>query len=310
MKNKQLDALNDALQGQLCSEQLRRNEGLDHYTTFKIGGMADLFISPRTTEELCTVMATMARFGLTPTILGGGSNVLVLDGGIRGVTLSLQEMNRLLREEDSVVTAAAGVPLAEVSRFAGMKSLTGLEFAVGIPGTLGGAVFMNAGAYGGEMGMVVRKVRTVTREGALREYACDECQFAYRHSLFQDNGEVVAEVDIALTPGTYSDIQATMTDLTNKRESKQPLEWPSAGSTFKRPTGYFAGTLIDQTGLKGLSVGDAQISEKHAGFVINRGHAKAKDVLSLICKVQQRIEDVHGIHLEREVRLMGEDGEK
>lgn len=307
MKNKRLEALYDALQAILTPEQLRRNEGLEYHTTFKIGGPADLFISPYTTHELQLVMAAMNEFGFAPTILGGGSNVLVLDGGVRGVTLSLQEMNQLMVAKKEMVTAAAGVLLGDVSRFAAEKNLAGMEFAVGIPGTLGGAVFMNAGAYGGEMCMVVQRVRSVDAFGNLHEYASEDCQFSYRHSIFHENGEVIAEVDMMLQRGLQDEIRAAMEELTQKRSLKQPLDWPSAGSTFKRPNGYFAGTLIDQTGLKGLSVGDAQISEKHAGFVINKGKAKAKDVLSLIREVQRRIEDAHGVHLEREVRLMGEE---
>ena len=178
---------------------------------------------------------------------------------------------------------------------------------MGIPGTLGGAVFMNAGAYDGEMSHVVTAVRAVDFQGNIKEYDGSHLDFAYRHSVFHDNHEVIGEVIMTLKPGDKDAIKARMDELTEKRESKQPLEYASAGSTFKRPPGYFAGTLIEQTGLKGLSVGDAQVSHKHAGFVINTGSASAKDVLDLIAEVQRRVYDRHGVHLEPEVRMIGED---
>ena len=187
------------------------------------------------------------------------------------------------------------------------KWLDGLEFAIGIPGTLGGAVFMNAGAYDGEMSHVVTAVRAVDFQGNIKEYDVSHLDFGYRHSVFHDNHEVIGEVIMTLKPGDKNAIKARMDELTEKRESKQPLEFASAGSTFKRPPGYFAGTLIEQTGLKGLSVGDAQVSHKHAGFVINTGSASAKDVLDLIAEVQRRVYDQHGVHLEPEVRMIGED---
>ena len=197
--------------------------------------------------------------------------------------------------------------LKDASEFAWENSLSGLEFAIGIPGTLGGAVFMNAGAYDGEMSHVVTAVRAVDFQGNIKEYDASHLDFAYRHSVFHDNHEVIGEVIMTLKPGDKDAIKARMDELTEKRESKQPLEYASAGSTFKRPPGYFAGTLIEQTGLKGLSVGDAQVSHKHAGFVINIGSASAKDVLDLISEVQRRVYDQHGVHLEPEVRMIGED---
>lgn len=307
MKNKKLyDAFRE-LNAHLHISQLLLGEPLKNHTTFKIGGPADLFVCPRNLPELSYTMKVLHKWGLEATILGGGSNVLVLDKGVRGILVCTTSLRHKLSEKDGLITAAAGRTLKEVSQFAYGKGLTGLEFAIGIPGTIGGAIYMNAGAYGGEMKGIVTKVRTVDLTGQIREYTNEECHFDYRKSLFQENGEIIAEIDMQLAPGNRDDILATMEDLTFKRESKQPLEWPSAGSTFKRPPGYFAGTLIDETGLKGLSVGDAQVSEKHAGFIINKGDATAQDVLDLIKEVQRRIKEAHGIDLEREVQLMGED---
>lgn len=307
MKNKKLyDAFRE-LNAHLHISQLLLGEPLKNHTTFKIGGPADLFVCPRNLPELSYTMKVLHKWGLEATILGGGSNVLVLDKGVRGILVCTTSLRHKLSEKDGLITAAAGRTLKEVSQFAHGKGLTGLEFAIGIPGTIGGAIYMNAGAYGAEMKGIVTKVRTVDLTGQIREYTNEECHFDYRKSLFQENGEIIAEIDMQLAPGNRDDILATMEDLTFKRESKQPLEWPSAGSTFKRPPGYFAGTLIDETGLKGLSVGDAQVSEKHAGFIINKGDATAQDVLDLIKEVQRRIKEAHGVDLEREVQLMGED---
>lgn len=241
------------------------------------------------------------------TVLGGGSNVLVRDGGIRGVVIQLNTMTKVLACHDRKILASAGYMLKDVCQFAQENSLTGIEFACGIPGTLGGAVFMNAGAYDGEMSHVVSRVRTVNSEGGVHTYDAPNLGFSYRQSRFQKSQEFVVEVELTLRSGDPKEIQARMDDLMNRRRSKQPLEMHSAGSTFKRPPGYFAGTLIDQTGLKGLSCGDAQVSMKHAGFVVNTGHASARDVLNVIHEVQKRVEKAHGVHLEPEVRIIGED---
>ena len=204
------------------------------------------------------------------------------------------------------MVVGAGALLKDIAEAAAQHSLAGLEFACGIPGSIGGAVFMNAGAYGGETKSVVKAVRAVTRDGEVKNYALDELELGYRHSIFQSNGEAIVEVELELTPGSEEEIRASIADFTQRRESKQPLEMPSAGSTFKRPEGYFAGTLIDQTGLKGLSVGGAQVSTKHAGFVVNKGGATAADVVNLIHEVQKRVKEAHGVELQPEVRLIGE----
>ena len=305
--NHNIKALQTALLKELPSTRVREEEYLRHHTTFKIGGPADLFVEPTTMAELSFALHTIHEFDVPVTIIGCGSNILVKDGGIRGAVVSVRHMTQIMDCNDNVLCIGSGYMLKDASEFAWENGLTGLEFAIGIPGTLGGAVFMNAGAYDGEMSHVVTAVRAVDFQGNIKEYDVSHLDFGYRHSVFHDNHEVIGEVIMTLKPGNKNAIKARMDELTEKRESKQPLEFASAGSTFKRPPGYFAGTLIEQTGLKGLSVGDAQVSHKHAGFVINTGSASAKDVLDLIAEVQRRVYDQHGVHLEPEVRMIGED---
>lgn len=305
--NHNIKALQTALLKELPSTRVREEEYLRHHTTFKIGGPADLFVEPTTMAELSFALRTIHEFDVPVTIIGCGSNILVKDGGIRGAVVSVRHMTQIMDCNDNTLCIGSGYMLKDASEFAWENGLTGLEFAIGIPGTLGGAVFMNAGAYDGEMSHVVTAVRAVDFQGNIKEYDVSHLDFGYRHSVFHDNHEVIGEVIMTLKPGDKNVIKARMDELTEKRESKQPLEFASAGSTFKRPPGYFAGTLIEQTGLKGLSVGDAQVSHKHAGFVINTGSASAKDVLDLIAEVQRRVYDQHGVHLEPEVRMIGED---
>ena len=305
--NHNIKALQTALLETLPSTRVREEEYLRHHTTFKIGGPADLFVEPTTMAELSFALRTIHEFDVPVTIIGCGSNILVKDGGIRGAVVSVRHMTQVMDCNDNTLCIGSGYMLKDASEFAWENGLTGLEFAIGIPGTLGGAVFMNAGAYDGEMSHVVTAVRAVDFQGNIKEYDASHLDFGYRHSVFHDNHEVIGEVIMTLKPGDKTAIKARMDELTEKRESKQPLEYASAGSTFKRPPGYFAGTLIEQTGLKGLSVGDAQVSYKHAGFVINTGSASAKDVLDLIAEVQRRVYDQHGVHLEPEVRMIGED---
>ena len=305
--NHNIKALQTALLETLPSTRVREEEYLRHHTTFKIGGPADLFVEPTTMAELSFALHTIHEFDVPVTIIGCGSNILVKDGGIRGAVVSVRHMTQIMDCNDNTLCIGSGYMLKDASEFAWENGLTGLEFAIGIPGTLGGAVFMNAGAYDGEMSHVVTAVRAVDFQGNIKEYDASHLDFGYRHSVFHDNHEVIGEVIMTLKPGDKNVIKARMDELTEKRESKQPLEFASAGSTFKRPPGYFAGTLIEQTGLKGLSVGDAQVSHKHAGFVINTGSASAKDVLDLIAEVQRRVYDQHGVHLEPEVRMIGED---
>lgn len=306
MKKHSIEALQTRLNEKLPNGAVMLQEPMAAHTTFKIGGPADIFVEPTTLEELQYTLRSVAESELPLTIFGSGSNVLVRDGGIRGVVLSLCKLLQTKRCEGTRLVMGAGFMLKEVSEYALANELTGLEFAVGIPGTLGGAVFMNAGAYGGEMCQVIRTVRTVDLNGDVHTYSGEELKFGYRHSVFQENHEIIAEVEMELQKGDKYTIEGLMLELTAKREAKQPLEYPSAGSTFKRPPGLFAGTLIDQTGLKGLQVGGAQVSEKHAGFVINKNQATAADVLDLITAVQVRVHEAHGVMLETEVRIVGE----
>ena len=296
----------DGIKKILPAEQFYINEPMSKHTTFNIGGPADYLIFPGSMDQLQAVVKLMNQCDIPFTILGNGSNVLVLDKGIRGAVIKFHAPMSYKRCEGNKIIAGAGAYLKHISQYAAENSLTGMEFACGIPGSLGGAVFMNAGAYDGEMKNVVKEVKTVTATGKVLTYGPDEFNFGYRHSVFQANGQAIAEITLELQPGNKEDIQAKMDDYTARRESKQPLEMPSAGSTFKRPEGYYAGTLIDSTGLKGLQVGGAQISTKHAGFVVNSGHATAQDVLDLIKEVQDRVYKEKGVKLYPEVRIIGE----
>lgn len=275
-------------------------------TTFKIGGPADYLIFPASLEEVTFVMQTLRMFDIPFLILGNGSNVLVLDKGIRGAVIKFGLPMASMRRVGNKIIAGAGALLKDVASFAACESLTGLEFACGIPGSVGGAVFMNAGAYDGEMKDVVTRVQAVTETGGIRTFLPAELAFGYRHSVFQDTTAAICEVEISLQPGDAAAIHEKIAGFTQRRESKQPLEMPSAGSTFKRPPGHFAGTLIEKTGLKGLAIGGAQVSPKHAGFVVNAGHATAQDVLTLIHEVQRRVYEKNGVRLYPEVRIIGE----
>jgi len=290
----------------LKPEQLLLDAPMREHTTFQIGGPADCLIKPASMEETQQILRLVKEYELPLTFVGNGSNMLVSDKGIRGVVVNFADTFNTIQVEGTKMTVGAGALLKDIAEAAARHSLAGLEFACGIPGSIGGAVFMNAGAYGGETKSVVKAVRAVTRDGEVKNYALDELELGYRHSIFQSNGEAIVEVELELTLGNEAEIRANIADFTQRRETKQPLEMPSAGSTFKRPEGYFAGTLIDQTGLKGLSVGGAQVSTKHAGFVVNKGGATAADVVNLIHEVQKRVKEAHGVDLQPEVRLIGE----
>lgn len=290
----------------LGQEQFFVSEPMSKHTTFNIGGPADYLLFPANMEQLSQIFVLLKNYDIPHTILGNGSNVLVLDKGIRGAVIKMHAPMSYKRCEGNRIIAGAGAYLKHVSQFAAENGLTGMEFACGIPGSLGGAVFMNAGAYDGDMSGIVVQVKTVTHNGKILTYEKDELDFGYRHSVFQHNGQAICEITLELASGDKEAIQAKIDDFTQRRESKQPLEIPSAGSTFKRPQGYFAGTLIDETGLKGLQVGGAQISTKHAGFVVNSGNATAADVLNLIKEVQDRVYAKNGVKLFPEVRIIGE----
>lgn len=296
----------DEIRGRMAPEHILLNEPMKNHTTFRIGGPADCLILPASMEDVAFVFQCLKRHDIPFVILGNGSNVLVLDKGIRGVVIKFNSPISAIRKKKNTLTAGAGALLRDVSEFAAENSLSGMEFACGIPGSIGGAVFMNAGAYDGEMKNIVSAVRAISPKGEIVQFAANELDFGYRHSIFQENGCAICEVDLTLTPGNAEEIKEKIAGFTERRESKQPLEMPSAGSTFKRPEGHYAGTLIEQTGLKGFTVGGAQVSDKHAGFVVNAGDATAKDVLELIRQVQDRVFEKHHVKLFPEVRILGE----
>ncbi len=292
----------------LRAEQFVFHAPMCRYTTFKIGGAADVLIFPSSADDVSKIFRLVDEFKLPCTVLGNGSNVLVRDKGIRGVVVKFtEEFFGNMHCDGQRLKACAGARLKNVSCFAADNGLTGMEFAVGIPGSIGGAIFMNAGAYDGEMKNVIAGVKAVTRGGELVEFSGTSLHLGYRHSIFQENGCAICEVELILQRGNVDDIRRKMDDFTLRRESKQPLDMPSAGSTFKRPKGHFAGTLIDKTGLKGLRIGGAMVSEKHAGFVVNVGGATAQDVLELIAEVRRRVCEAHGVMLSPEVRIIGEE---
>lgn len=283
---------------------VKLNEPMSRHTTFKIGGAADVFAMPQTAEELLFAVSLCRENGVPFYIVGNGSNLLVKDKGFRGVIIH-PDLKKLSLDGNKI-TAGAGTMLGAVARLAADNSLTGLEFASGIPGTTGGGVCMNAGAYGGELKDVIETVEILTREGEIKTISGKEAEFGYRTSGIMKTGAIVFETVFVLEKGNKGAILDKMNTLNSQRREKQPLEYPSAGSTFKRPEGYFAGKLIDDCGLRGFSVGDAQVSEKHCGFVVNKGNATAKDVLELMEKVSERVYEKFGVKLEPEVRVIGE----
>ena len=290
-------------------ENVLRDEPMNRHTTFRIGGPADYLVSPVTEGQLAGLLSYCRETDCPFFLLGNGSNLLVGDGGFRGVVIQLFRNWNEIRQEENVFHAKAGAMLSTLAKMAQSSSLTGLEFASGIPGTLGGAVMMNAGAYGGEMKDVVTSVRAMDTEGQIHTFTNEQMEFGYRTSLVERGKLIVLEASLELTRGDGNAIAERMEELREKRTSKQPLELPSAGSTFKRPEGYFAGKLIMEAGLAGFSVGGAQVSPKHCGFVVNTGGATAKDVRTLMEKVQETVKEQTGVWLEPEVRMLGEFAE-
>ena len=283
-----------------------KDEPMSRHTSFRIGGPARRMAYPKTGEELAAVLRLAKDCGAEVFLLGNGTNLLVADEGLdRMVVDTTKYLQKIELLDDGVtIRAEAGASLAAVAVFAWKNSLMGLEFAHGIPGSLGGAVVMNAGAYNGEMAQVVRKVTALMPDGEIRTLAEEELDFRYRHSVFADCDAVVLSAELQLSHGDEKAIRAEMEDLMQRRRSTQPLEFPSAGSTFKRPTGYYAGPLIEKNGFKGVRVGGAEVSEKHAGFVINRGGATCADVLALIEQIRSTVLEKDGVLLETEVKII------
>ena len=283
------------------------NEPMSAHTTFKIGGAADILITVRTIDELQTTVNACKASDIPVMILGNGSNLLVSDNGIEGAVITLDGDFKEITVDGDTITSGAGAKLSRLCSVALENSLTGLEFAYGIPGSVGGAMYMNAGAYGGEMKDVALSVTALTPDGEIREVPAEELQLGYRTSVFKTNGDIILFSKYKLEQGDQAAIKAKMDDVMDRRKTKQPLEFPSAGSVFKRPEGEFAGTLIEQCGLKGKTVGGAQVSEKHAGFIINIGGATCDDVMGLVKLVQDTVKAETGYFLEREIIRTGRE---
>jgi len=288
------------------SENVAVDEPMKNHTSFKVGGPVDILVTPENYDEIVKVIKLCNEEDMTYYIIGRGSNLIVRDGGFRGIIIKLTKLDKIKVEGERLIVQS-GVDLCKVSEAALENSLKGFEFACGIPGTVGGAVTMNAGAYNGEISQVIESALVVDKNGKLITLNKEELELGYRMSAIQKYGYTVLEVTFKLIKGEYSSIKERIDDLTKKREDKQPLEYPSAGSTFKRPEGHYTGKLIEESKLKGFSIGGAQVSEKHAGFIINKGDATAKDILDLIAYIQNTIKSNFDVELHPEVRIIGED---
>lgn len=301
------DEIKKLLSAELEDSNIIMNAPMAEYTSFRAGGNADIMVSVQDAGQLKTVLRILSGSGYPYMVLGNGSNVLVKDGGYHGVIVKIGAGFDYVRVEDERLICGAGTLLSVVAKAAAAASLTGFEFASGIPGSVGGAVFMNAGAYDGEMKFVIEKARVVSADGSEDKYmTAEELDMGYRHTLLHETKDIVTEVVLKLQKGDAAAIKARIAELTAKRNAKQPVNFPSAGSFFKRPAGYFAGKLVQDAGLKGLCVGGAQVSELHSGFIINRGGATATDIIQLMEIVQQTVMDKFGVMLEPEVRIIGE----
>ena len=287
-------------------KNIKINESLKKYTMTKLGGNADVFVLPETEEEATNVVKYAYNHNVPLLMLGNGSNMVVRDGGVRGIVICFQKLDEI-RIDGTQIYAQSGALIKDVSKLAASHSLTGFEFACGIPGSVGGAMAMNAGAYGGEIKDIIVESTVLTKEGEKLVLTKDELELEYRKSIIAKKGYFVLSSRFQLEKGNQEEIDAKIADLTYQRESKQPLEYPSAGSVFKRPPGHFAGKLIQDSGLQGKGVGDAEVSTKHAGFIINKGNATATDYIETIKMVQNVVKDKFGVELELEVKIVGED---
>ena len=293
------------LSSQLPDLEIKKDELMSGHTTFRVGGPADIFVSPNK-EELDMVLKIAKAHKIPITIIGNGSNLLVTDKGIRGLVVEIGKAMETINITDTTITVGAGTLMSKTANAAADASLGGMEFAAGIPGSIGGAVVMNAGAYGGEIKDIIVSAEVITPEGNKLTLKAEELDLSYRHSCIIDKGYIVTAATFKLKKKPQEEIRELMAELRDKRVDKQPLEFPSAGSTFKRPEGYFAGKLIQDAGLRGYTVGGAQVSEKHCGFVINKGGATASDIMQLIKDVQAKVMEDAGVYLETEVKLLGE----
>ena len=291
----------------LNKEEVFIDEEMKKHTSFKVGGPADFLVKPRTESQILDLVSLLKSENIPYIVVGNGSNLLVKDGGIRGVVIKISDNFNDFRIEGNTLYAQSGALLSIIGKSVLNESLTGFEFASGIPGTLGGAIAMNAGAYGSEMKNIVKSVRMIDPNGKIVELNNDEMQFEYRKSIISNNEYIVLSSIIELEKGNFEEIRDKMRELTKSRVTKQPLNLPSAGSTFKRPEGYFAAKLIEDSGLKGLTLRGARVSDKHSGFVVNLGNAKAKDILDLIYIVKNIVDSKFGISLEEEVKILGDE---
>ena len=301
----------EKLAARLAESEIALSRGvlLSEHSTFGIGGPADLFVQPQSEEQTAQVFIAAGEYKVPLLVLGRGSNVLFADAGYRGAVLHLgDKFSRIWQDGPNKIRCQSGVKLSELCRYAEKQGLAGMEFAYGIPGTVGGAVYMNAGAYGSEIKDVITGARFAGTDGSVKELCPDEMGLEYRHSAFMGMSGAITEAAFELTPGCPKEIRAKMDDYMSRRRSSQPLAYPSAGSTFKRPPGNYASALIDQCGLKGLRVGGAVVSEKHAGFVVNTGGATCEDVLTLIAKIQEQVKAQTGYELECEVKIIAAEG--
>lgn len=290
----------------LSEDSIKLNEPMKNHTTFKIGGPVDVLVLPRTLADIKTTMDYCQKNQHPLFIFGLGSNIVVRDKGIRGIAIKIGNNLKEIRIAGQEIYAQAGIRLSELARKAADNCLSGLEFAEGIPGSLGGAVVMNAGAYGGEIKDVVVEVEGISQSGEIRNFQLNEIGFEYRCSVFQHNHYVVFAVKMQLQPGSKADIQSKMREYAHNRREKQPLEYPSAGSVFRRPPGYYVGPMLEKMGFKGFTVGGAQVSSKHAGFIVNTGNASAADVLELIDIIGKAAREQFGVDLQPEIRVVGE----
>lgn len=288
-------------------ENIKIDEMMSKHTSFKIGGPADFLVTPGSRDELCLLIIALNKSKVPYFIMGNGSNLLVRENGIRGVVIKLFDNFDEINIDGEIIKAEAGALLSRIAKFALDNGLAGFEFASGIPGTLGGAVVMNAGAYTGEMKDVIIKTEYMDKQGNICELTGDMHEFGYRKSILQKNGGIVTVSQIKLCKGDKIQIKATMDNFTGKRREKQPLAMPSAGSVFRRPEGYFAGKLIEDCGMSGESIGGAQVSTKHCGFIINTGNATANDVINLINKIQNKVKEKFNVSLETEIKFVGEE---
>jgi UDP-N-acetylmuramate dehydrogenase len=287
------------------SLNVEENVPLKNYTTFKVGGPADIFLTPKNENALLELIKVIQDINTPYFVLGEGSNVIVGDKGYRGIIIYTGELDKVLAHENNI-KAQSGATLKDITKIALENSLAGMEFACGIPGSLGGAVFMNAGAYGGEMNDIIINVSAVNNKGKKVILDKEELELSYRNSIFQEKNYIILDATMELNYGDKDQIKERMDVLNQKRQNKQPLEYPSAGSSFKRPENHYTGPLIEKAKMKGYQIGGAQVSEKHAGFIINKGDATAKDILNLIKKIQKEVYEISGVKLKPEPKFLGE----